>query len=139
MIRRPPRSTRTDTLFPYTTLFRSGRLRPGRESGGGGLDRRIDLGRAAGGIGGDGLVGVRRVQACERRVGGDGIAAAEMGELHAILAGRWRGRWRTDGGRTPSVRPRLYRHGTARRNYNFIYFSYRPPAFHLSVYNIPTP
>src|SRR3546814_7776074 len=28
MIRRPPRSTRTDTLFPYTTLFRSG---PGNE------------------------------------------------------------------------------------------------------------
>src|SRR3546814_13565311 len=26
MIRRPPRSTRTDTLFPYTTLFRSRRL-----------------------------------------------------------------------------------------------------------------
>src|SRR3546814_12449624 len=25
MIRRPPRSTLTDTLFPYTTLFRSGR------------------------------------------------------------------------------------------------------------------
>src|SRR3546814_924831 len=25
MIRRPPRSTRPDTLFPYTTLFRSGR------------------------------------------------------------------------------------------------------------------
>src|SRR3546814_16956741 len=37
MIRRPPRSTRTDTLFPYTTLFRShiddlGRLRIGPES-----------------------------------------------------------------------------------------------------------
>src|SRR3546814_5607396 len=34
MIRRPPRSTRTDTLFPYTTLFRSRRvaevLRPQR-------------------------------------------------------------------------------------------------------------
>src|SRR3546814_11914855 len=27
MIRRPPRSTRTDTLFPYTTLFRSQELR----------------------------------------------------------------------------------------------------------------
>src|SRR3546814_2911665 len=27
MIRRPPRSTRTDTLFPYTTLFRSPRAR----------------------------------------------------------------------------------------------------------------
>src|SRR3546814_2457636 len=26
MIRRPPRSTRTDTLFPYTTLFRSQRF-----------------------------------------------------------------------------------------------------------------
>src|SRR3546814_17720540 len=30
MIRRPPRSTRTDTLFPYTTLFRS---RPARGRG----------------------------------------------------------------------------------------------------------
>src|SRR3546814_14272721 len=31
MIRRPPRSTRTDTLFPYTTLFRSPReLHPDR-------------------------------------------------------------------------------------------------------------
>src|SRR3546814_11686055 len=28
MIRRPPRSTRTDTLFPYTTLFRSGKIVP---------------------------------------------------------------------------------------------------------------
>src|SRR3546814_1596924 len=30
MIRRPPRSTRTDTLFPYTTLFRS--VRSGRHA-----------------------------------------------------------------------------------------------------------
>src|SRR3546814_17647159 len=29
MIRRPPRSTRTDTLFPYTTLFRSASFRGG--------------------------------------------------------------------------------------------------------------
>src|SRR3546814_2165510 len=41
MIRRPPRSTRTDTLFPYTTLFRS-RCRHGapyldRQRGGPGL------------------------------------------------------------------------------------------------------
>src|SRR3546814_8172743 len=28
MIRRPPRSTRTDTLFPYTTLFRSKNYHP---------------------------------------------------------------------------------------------------------------
>src|SRR3546814_10446626 len=31
MIRRPPRSTRTDTLFPYTTLFRSPVVRAGQE------------------------------------------------------------------------------------------------------------
>src|SRR3546814_8449294 len=39
MIRRPPRSTRTDTLFPYTTLFRSP-----RPAGGG---RRLALQPAA--------------------------------------------------------------------------------------------
>src|SRR3546814_20027498 len=34
MIRRPPRSTRTDTLFPYTTVFRSCHEAPGlRQSG----------------------------------------------------------------------------------------------------------
>src|SRR3546814_5549195 len=36
MIRRPPRSTRTDTLFPYTTLFRSrlgGLVEKGRRGG----------------------------------------------------------------------------------------------------------
>src|SRR3546814_7626003 len=36
MIRRPPRSTRTDPLFPYTTLFRSPvgcRLREGKAAG----------------------------------------------------------------------------------------------------------
>src|SRR3546814_3784852 len=32
MIRRPPRSTRTDTLFPYTTLFRS-IARPAKDGG----------------------------------------------------------------------------------------------------------
>src|SRR3546814_3618559 len=35
MIRRPPRSTRTDTLFPYTTRFRA-------LWGGAGADRRLD-------------------------------------------------------------------------------------------------
>src|SRR3546814_5706554 len=44
MIRRPPRSTRTDTLFPYTTLFRSGDRalgpggRPDRRGASGGRD-----------------------------------------------------------------------------------------------------
>src|SRR3546814_16072229 len=34
MIRRPPRSTRTDTLFPYTTLFRSDEARVRGAAGG---------------------------------------------------------------------------------------------------------
>src|SRR3546814_2786843 len=59
MIRRPPRSTRTDTLFPYTTLFRSRAAlrcrrsrRPDLHRRGSGavghLSRRHDLCRAAG-------------------------------------------------------------------------------------------
>src|SRR3546814_13500813 len=39
MIRRPPRSTRTDTLFPYPTLFRSGS--DAQASAGGDLDPDI--------------------------------------------------------------------------------------------------
>src|SRR3546814_20927250 len=35
IIRRPPRSTRTDTLFPYTTLFRSGRSPRSKQDAGG--------------------------------------------------------------------------------------------------------
>src|SRR3546814_19484220 len=41
MIRRPPRSTRTDTLFPYTTLFRSKEQRPEHQRRGGGVDIEI--------------------------------------------------------------------------------------------------
>src|SRR3546814_19059264 len=42
MILRPPRSTRTDTLFPYPTLFRSSRLcRP--SAGSGDLEEGVDL------------------------------------------------------------------------------------------------
>src|SRR3546814_12430483 len=43
MIRRPPRSTRTDTLFPYTTLFRSrGREAVGEEMDCGRIGERPD-------------------------------------------------------------------------------------------------
>src|SRR3546814_12708911 len=50
MIRRPPRSTRTDTLFPYTTLFRSPvRLRLSRQRQEGSLaaDRAVRIGDGA--------------------------------------------------------------------------------------------
>src|SRR3546814_17788311 len=43
MIRRPPRSTRTDTLFPYTTLFRSVLLDRDRLAG---QHRLVDAGTA---------------------------------------------------------------------------------------------
>src|SRR3546814_11447771 len=44
MLRRPPRSTRTDTLFPYTTLFRSlGRLRIEALAQFGALDTRAKM------------------------------------------------------------------------------------------------
>src|SRR3546814_9543061 len=58
MIRRPPRSTRTDTLFPYTTLFRSQPCRhPDRRAASGQIgrwprraaERPNDGGQAAGG------------------------------------------------------------------------------------------
>src|SRR3546814_4635366 len=52
MIRRPPRSTRTDTLFPYTTLFRSTQHRGTRVSEAGDGRRRhagTDDGLHAGG------------------------------------------------------------------------------------------
>src|SRR3546814_5152176 len=47
MIRRPPRSTRTDTLFPYTTLFRSILLAQ-RHTLAVCLDHAIDLGHRVG-------------------------------------------------------------------------------------------
>src|SRR3546814_17940606 len=47
MIRRPPGSTRTDTLFPYTTLFRSGEAFIERQP-----RRRLDAGE----------VGIRRLE-----------------------------------------------------------------------------
>src|SRR3546814_5228450 len=48
MIRRPPRSTRTDTLFPYTTLFRSPALALalGKDEAARLLDDAVDGGEA---------------------------------------------------------------------------------------------
>src|SRR3546814_3643805 len=56
MLRRPPRSTRTDTLFPYTTLFRSrhqaGHFRRGRQgvgaAGDPGIQHQFDPDHAPG-------------------------------------------------------------------------------------------
>src|SRR3546814_8777642 len=68
MMRRPPRSTRTDTLFPYTTLFRSegglarllillgGQPRRGRQDTGRLAGPRIGLAKDIGLIGNDAVV-----------------------------------------------------------------------------------
>src|SRR3546814_12981672 len=87
MIRRPPRSTRTDTLLPYTTLFRSvdtAHLDP----------RTVEIGVEQGhAIGGTGAIGLRR-RACEQQnlVGdlsgrGPHLSAgdAKIGRAHAEL------------------------------------------------------
>src|SRR3546814_10549857 len=57
MIRRPPRSTRTDTLFPYTTLFRSNVCTPTNRAGNIGGDGFEDCNPANLFIDGDGLAG----------------------------------------------------------------------------------
>src|SRR3546814_14100380 len=97
MRRRPPRSTRTDTLFPYTTLFRSFAPRA-RFLGAGGYGRRTrrrprdgrdGAGAARRGAGGDAVD--RAAQA--RRDG------ARVRERRADQIGRasWRGRGLRDG------------------------------------------
>src|SRR3546814_417026 len=61
MIRRPPRSTRTDTLFPYTTLFRSG------QKSGDLTDIRVDLRLNAHQI----VPGGADLERPKRQIGGD--------------------------------------------------------------------
>src|SRR3546814_20490862 len=91
MIRRPPRSTRTDTLFPYTTLFRSDHRHM--------ADRLVMLGLVAQGRehvaeAGDGtdrhavrLAGQRR----QRVIGAEDIARA-VDEVEAVFAGHYKGK-----------------------------------------------
>src|SRR3546814_4116344 len=77
MIRRPPRSTRTDTRFPYTTLFRSGQ------------SRRVDAAVAddPGPVGGAGRA-VRKTAArryADRDAGGAGGAQPGLFRLSAVF------------------------------------------------------
>src|SRR3546814_19355697 len=91
MIRRPPRSTRTDSLFPYTTLFRSvgavfcvldlggiGRRTPGAESAFVHFAARAEIAGA-------------RILRCSERAGVEAVAAADTEILrmqhHGVLRG----------------------------------------------------
>src|SRR3546814_6720772 len=88
MIRRPPRSTRTDTLFPYSTLFRSAAAAfraapPGRRRGDG--DRRGDA--AQPGAGAHPVGGARRLAPRHHRPHGDGVRRSEehTSELQSLM------------------------------------------------------
>src|SRR3546814_20143883 len=100
MIRLPPRSTRTDTLFPYATLFRSGlcaapravgriyggsSVRPCRRggTGRGGLRRGREGARGGGGAGGG-----RRARhgLCDAARDGRGVAGDGTARSAAALA-----------------------------------------------------
>src|SRR3546814_4550343 len=70
MIRRPPRSTRTDTLFPYTTLFRS---ISGTPHGTSGTESRSN-GNAPQGISGT-----------QRRYYGNGRSEEQTSELQSLM------------------------------------------------------
>src|SRR3546814_6711718 len=60
MIRRPPRSTRTDTLFPYTTLFRSLDRVAAAEQTGDSADAGADQCTGAGAVRIIGIAGLAR-------------------------------------------------------------------------------
>src|SRR3546814_2888743 len=86
MSRRPPRSTRTDTLFPYTTLFRSGHQRVGEDGG----DRGDRHDRSPTG---PGLVRRSRLDRDERARDVDVQLALEVGHVdHGQRADRVRAR-----------------------------------------------
>src|SRR3546814_9414976 len=81
MIRRPPRSTRTDTLFPYTTLFRSivAERRDQAERHGAVLDREIARGTAGPLV--DRINGARLAQRRDKLVERDIMIAAVVRDL----------------------------------------------------------
>src|SRR3546814_21113752 len=87
MLRRPPRSTRTDTLFPYTTLFRSPdlSLRDGRAAG---ADQPAGLARPAAALPARGLY----QEAAERSLGPalQLCRAGTKGRVRHRFAGRGR-------------------------------------------------
>src|SRR3546814_14065534 len=74
MIRRPPRSTRTDTLFPYTTLFRS----PDRHRTSGAHRSRLDEALVPG-------QGLRQQRGGLLAVGALAGAAVIIGQRRAII------------------------------------------------------
>src|SRR3546814_6592658 len=91
MIRRPPRSTRTDTLLPYTTLFRSALVRRDRRAARGAARREGAGGVAQRGLRRQGARGaVRRPAVCPALTG---PAAADQGTGANGPVNRYGRRW----------------------------------------------
>src|SRR3546814_15867561 len=118
MIQRPPRSTRPDTLFPYTTLFRSAEGGdaievPEHDSGDDDVGDRI-------GPGGDAVVLIAEEEAERRQEAGpdegaEGGEEQEAAQVHAGDAGRHRDegahrRHQAGSGRA-SCRERVWKYG----------------------------
>src|SRR3546814_9069846 len=117
MIRRPPRSTPTDTLFPYTTLFRAHRhvgLAAGRREGGGDVgllalgggeaedehvlgEPAVVAGHRRGDAQGEALLAEEGVAAEARAVAHDLAGLGEVGDVFVVGVDR-PGQMRTVGG-----------------------------------------
>src|SRR3546814_17530237 len=100
MIRRPPRSTLTDTLFPYTTLFRSRhRVAPDRQHRlaelGGAPGQQAGVADLAGGDHGEALA--RTPQDLAEVVGAEHPAVNPLGRRHARGVGGVPGRGEENG------------------------------------------
>src|SRR3546814_15508972 len=87
MIRRPPRSTRTDTLFPYTTLFRSEGTRNGKagRARGAAVDYELSLGRVGEGDRQAGRAGYQQAAAIDQQPVARKIAAQLAGAIQDQL------------------------------------------------------
>src|SRR3546814_4588662 len=87
MIRRPPRSTRTDTLFPYTTLFRSFAVLAVDRDAGDALQRfgEVGVGEFADILGRDGIDDALRIAL---DIGRCRKAGADTGDDDHIAVGR---------------------------------------------------
>src|SRR3546814_2656928 len=105
MVRRPPRSTRTDTLFPYTTLFRSWAQAADRRArraiaGGGAGTRRAGagMGRTAGAVvlrGGRPGSKVRLIPALRKIDSRRGFPKRRERDSSSRVVGGWRWRRRS--------------------------------------------
>src|SRR3546814_6571250 len=88
MIRRPPRSTRTDTLFPYTTLFRSAVTSPGLVP----IDRAYRVSEILARVGGKQDKGaeylmLRRQDGAEMKLNIAGLATGDNSQDPFVTAG----------------------------------------------------